>query len=339
MSNEQKVEGLVSAESKHPLLGFVPATFNSFEEWLAGWNGNTYLDRKLGLLHSLTTEGGWWNKPELVSFLLEVADGYCSDCNFIVSSEKEGYCNNGSINAKNRQAIAEKAFGVLCMKFFKGGAEYEIASWWWMLKNESLFQKTLWFLRPQKVFDKRLYNCEHIHSIPLGHHQEVFRIFLRRFARLGWNFRSIRERHWDEEIEGLISGRLVASRPQFIDILHELNDLTWLNGQELDPASLSKLTEMALSEEYDLPSPDVDSPGYRKPINLQEAVLGGSIAAQVVLLYRIRNREQLRINALFEKSRRRQKTQAERLELVELENQRQELAKRKRELQKRTGNS
>lgn len=340
MSTETRKEPIEvsrkNVEVKHPLLEFVPAIFNSFEEWLAKWNTATYLAEKLGLLHSLTIEKSWWNEERLVSFLLGVADGCDDYCNFRVDKESGGYNNTYMIdNAEKRKNIAEKAFSVLCLKFFKDGAGNEKPLWWWMLENETLFRKVLWFLRLDDGYRRRLFNRHLIGTDDSNNHQkEVFRVFVDKFARLGWKFHSMSERHHDEKTDELVRNRLVASRPQFIEILYELGELNWLNGQELDTASLKKLTKLALDQDLNLPRTNVydSSSSYRKPISLEEAVLGGSVAAQIVLLHRIRENEQKRINALYEESKRQQQSKERQLQLNEVEAQRRKLEQKAKKL-------
>ncbi len=315
-------------EAKHPLLDLTPITFHEFKEWLERWEGTTYLAERLGLLHCLTTENGWWKGRELVLLLLEVADGYTRERGFIT---EYGYSGDEQ-NIRNRQDIAEKAFGVLCLKFFKGGIRDEKPSWWWMLEDEVLFQKVLWFLRRDK---NHMRNRDfEISDDSIGHQQRVFRTFLYDFTRLGWKFRSLSERGWDEEADGVVKKRLIAARPQFIEILDELKELNWLNGQELDAASLKKLTELALGKECHLPPTRIlqSSNTYRKPQDLPEAVLGDSVAAQVVLLHRVRGKALRRINELFEASKAQHEKMQQQCELAEIEKERNVLDKRAEEL-------
>jgi len=62
-------------EVGHPLCGFVPTIVDSFEEWVKEWRSTTHLYARLGLVHSLASESWWARNPEMVSFLLGVADG------------------------------------------------------------------------------------------------------------------------------------------------------------------------------------------------------------------------------------------------------------------------
>lgn len=321
-------------EPKHPLMEFVPIVFNSFEEWLAKWNGTNYLAEKLGLLHSLTTKNGWWLESELVSLLLSVADGYANE-SFVVDGSYNLYGGQPA-EAESRKSIANKAFSVLCLKFFRKGKNEE-PLWWWMLEHEVLFQKVLWFLRPRPGGLNCLYNRGSVWDSSSDHQQEIFRNFLRKFSRLGWDFHCPESRrHWDEKAMDLAKQRLVATRPQLIDVLRELGELNWLNGRdmELDAESVKRLTEMALSDSLFLP-PEKVSDGHnslREPKDLEEAVLGGSVAAQIVLLHQIKENKRRCISILYEASVRQREDQQKAAELVDIEKERNELETRARSL-------
>lgn len=322
-------------QAKHPLMEFVPIVFNSFEEWLARWNETNYLAEKLGLLHSLTTKNGWWSKPELVLLLLSVADGY-TDESFSDDRNYDPYRQR--TEAESRKSIAKKAFSVLSLKFFQSERNEE-PLWWWGLEHEVLFQKVLWFLRPRLGGLNRLYNCSCICDSSSDHQQGIFRNFLREFSRLGWNFRCPESRQrWDEKTRASVEQRLVAARPQFIDVLRELGELNWLNGKdlELDAKSVKKLTEMALGDSLFLPLEKISDSfsSLRKPKNLEEAVLGGSIAAQIVLLHQIKEDKRRRISVLYEASVRQRQNQQRVAELDDIEKKRRELDERTKDLAK-----
>ena len=176
-------------KAKHPLMTFVPTAY-SLEEWMAKWKETKKLGDLLGLLHLLTTGEAqwWWKEAELVSLLLDIANGYDGGYDF---HDRQEYDYNNEI-ARNRQKISEKAFGVLCAKFFNGGArDGGHPLWWWILEHDVLFQKVLWFLRPDRknYFDSSFYSDANIR-----HQQEMLREFMREFTRLGWKFSSMSER-------------------------------------------------------------------------------------------------------------------------------------------------
>ncbi|MDD5043156.1 MAG: hypothetical protein PHD51_00605 [Patescibacteria group bacterium] len=318
----------------HPLLKFVPRVWHSFEEWLKRWEQTTYLAEKLGLLHGLLVGEGWpiKDRHQLVLFLLEVADGYNNDSNFYCREEGLYGYGNGEKNSVNRRAIAEKAFDVLCLNFFKGSEKnYGEPLWWWMVSDERLFEKVLWFLAPDRK------NCQYLGRLyRLNHSQEIFKKFLQDFSWLGWEYRQFVQKYSDRWLlppEEETEKRMIATRPQFIEILDTLGELHCLNGQELDPASIKKLTELALGRRCHLPKISVeDNDTYRIPKSLEEAVLGGSVAAVIIVLYRIRQREKRRIDTKLEKSERAYKEQRRREEIVRINNEKKALEERAEEL-------
>ncbi|HRY31301.1 MAG TPA: hypothetical protein P5328_02855 [Candidatus Paceibacterota bacterium] len=334
----QQVITAVEGEAKphrHPLLDVNPINFESFTDWLVQWANAKSLVEMLGLLHGLTTYGHWFEESNVISFLLDLADGHDERDTFEDHREARWIGADRQV-VSDRQKIAQKAFSILCLKFFRNSVrEGGRQPWLWMLGDESLFKKVLWFFRPDRIW--RLRNCNslaHGSDDPAEKHQnEILRCFLEELAHQGWTFRSLGE-YGISDADRQIEQRLVATRPQFIDILKELRKLPWLLKQEeLDPQSLKKLEEMAMSESVSLP---LDCAGtgsnYRKPVNLREAVLGGSVAAQVLLLYKVMEKERQRILARYEKSEAERSERQRLAELAELEKERRELEQRESEL-------
>ena len=333
----QGANGGQIVEETHPLLESSQDVFRSSEEWLTAWDEATFLAERLGLLHSLTTENGWWQNSELVSLLLKIADGYGTEDSFITQSEREfrNLCSYTSA-MKNRQVIAEKAFLVLCLRFFGyDNKKSERPLWWWMLEDEVLFQRVLWFFRQEKLGKAR--NCEILdwESPGTNHQKQIMKKFLRDFAHLGWEAHSFSFAFTaeDEKINKPIWDRLTASRPNFINILYELRELDWLNVQELDIESLKKLAEIAMSNYYSFP-PTIFGRGtsYRKPDSVEEAMFGGSVPAQIVLLYRIREKIRRRLNDQYEESRHQQEIRDRQQKLNDLEKQRRELERQEKNI-------
>ena len=281
--------------ARHPMLEFVPTILNSFEEWFDAWQQAKRLDQKLELLHTLTTDNGWWQQPELIFTLLDTADGFTCSSNF--SNEWEidsGYGRHSSASEK-RQAIAKKAFTVLCTRFFRNGrSDYDEPAWWWMLENEVLFQKVLWFLRKENGRDHLRNRVNFNRDGALEHSEAVFCNFLRRFARLGWAYSWPQDcQRWDSQVNELVKQCISAVKPQLLAILDALGELRWLDNRDLilDNDTVTMLTGIALEESLHLPD------AYRKPATLAEAILGGSVAARVVVLHKIKARERKRVEA------------------------------------------
>ncbi len=327
MSEFEKVE--------HPLANLFPSKFQSFDEWLARWNSTKVLGEKLGLLHCLQVTEYWLDKREQTAFfLLDVADGHRTGKPFHYNWREHDAKNTN----KNREIISRKAFDVLCVKLFTAGKEGYPPLWWWMLSNQESFDKLLWFCRPEADNYDRPYKGEEVR-----HQTEVFGEFLQDFARLGWAYDGSLYQYRHDENPEEIRARLVAARPQFIEILCYLRQLWWLNQPmsgfstdfpELDRACLAKLKGIALGTDLPLPEQDINASSdcIRRPKTLHEAICGGSVAAEILVLHSIRQREQKRIAGLFEASRRRWQ-EAERQQKLRLVAKQQDaLAKRATEL-------
>lgn len=328
MSTEAKVVG-----AHNPLLDIVPGKFESFKNWKERWDATFILAERLGLLYYFTMESGWFYKEqaELVSFLMEIADGHRHTSNFQTSGERFDY--HGEDIAKNRQKIAEKAFAVLCTKFFKAGERYDNEPlWWWMLGNDAVFQKVLWFLRLDDTFGSNQARNHDFYADKLSHPHDVFRRFINEFIELGWEEDSPINRSYGSPDDAALA-RLVVARPLFIELLNNQRNLNWLNRRSLDAASIKKLTEIAMSHELHMPPCEAAQRNtYRKPKTLEEAILGGSAAAQVIILWRIRKEEAGRIEEQYDASYDKVEAAARKRELAEIERRKKDLAAQERQL-------
>ena len=265
---------------KNPLLEWSGASFYDFRSWLKAWHGSPSFAQRLGLLHWFTTKDGWtsWGN-ESVEFFMDIADGYSRANNFSVRGDPpgDGY--------KRRQMLAKKAFSVLCARLFEPDKALSgKPTWGWLLTWEALFKKALWFGRPGQHF--------FLHNLDLtdkeDRNQQTFRNFLADFAKLGWDF------DWggySGEMHEKVQARLVAARPQFVEILQGLGMVEWLHNRELDGPTLAKLKELVFQRENRMSSEDGGA--IRKPINIEEALRAGLGVARVLYLQEARNYEQL----------------------------------------------
>ncbi len=322
MSNVVSTKSVEEAKPVHPLANFMPTSFQSFDDWLARWNSATVTQERLGLLHCMQTIEYWLEKTEQsVFFLLDVANGWETGNPFRCYHR---HYNADDIN-KSREIISRKAFDVLCVKLFASGKQDYPPLWWWMLEKQETFDKLLNFCGPEaRNYYKPFAGGQ------VSHQVEVYGSFLQEFSRLGWTYSRRSNRQGEVANEDEIRARLVAARPQFIDILRYLGQLNWLNRPmgcyggdfpELDKPSISKLREIVFETELLLPPQDFHSPAEhsRKPKNLREAILGASVAAEVLVLNDIRLAERNRIKAAWRKSRRKHENmeRISRLEKIE----------------------
>lgn len=281
----------VTTDSPHILLNSELHLISSPVEWFERWKQSSYVEEKLGLLHSLIDADWWGEAPcygrttwreveaDLVILLLEIADGFFS--NYAFATKKPN-----PISASNYKEIAQKAFAVLCLRVFRGKASGKTGPyWWWLLDNERALKKLLWFFRRKYIpIEGDFYNLQCVKK-PANHFQEIFKKFLEEFAKLGWESGFFLNPTANDRIKGV--------RPQLIEILDALGKLSWLNQQKLDQSSISKLEELAFSPEQSLPTAFHESLAWvmRKPQTLEEAVWIGSEsseAAQVLLIHKAR---------------------------------------------------
>lgn len=305
MSDANVVKELVAqaAEHRNPLLGMKPRFFETAEEWLARWREAKIAWDYLGLLYGLQCEKGrmraWTRNSQIVSILLEIAD-----CNREYSSYLEVKADGNQYECRNfgelRKYIADSAFKVLCLHYLEGPQGACDPLWFWMVEDETLFQKVLWFLRPKGPNMRYIDHHSAILEKSVLHQLGIFRHFASYFAGLGW---SIRCDSWYKnrkpENYTPVQRRLFAARPKFIEILNELGELDFLISEELDDASLAKLKELAFADERRFPSFESRfGEVVRHPVTLEEAVAADSPAAQILLIKSVRTPEMARIREL-----------------------------------------
>ncbi|KKP31748.1 MAG: hypothetical protein A2360_03270 [Candidatus Staskawiczbacteria bacterium RIFOXYB1_FULL_32_11] len=327
MSEEVVRSSVVAEETqqavgkKHPLLEL--ALFNeSCEEAIAHWGDKNTMSHRLGTLQTVLTNK--YVGKESVLFLMELADGWRSSSNFRIFDE-----SFGEERAKNRCKVAEKAFDVLCARFF-GQEKDRDPMWWWMLGDQEVFEKTLWFLRTN---NDRLCRCtlRNFHADSEKPQTRTIGKFLTIFAELGWEYGryDFRGLYQDEVVE-----RLISARPKLVDILSATNSLHWLLRQKkLDRATRQALK--SLTFRYKLYLPRIDGSWgeeYHVPKTLQEALYGGSREAEVLLLYK-----SLQIQRRLFATTRREVVRAERekerqVKLKQLEEQRRQLDEQESQL-------
>lgn len=302
------------SEQVHSLMSLDPVE-ESCEEAIAHWNDSRTMKHRLGTLHTILTADHVGK--ESVPFLMELADGWTCSSNFQVYGK-----TGGEERAKNRQKIAEKAFDVLCARFF-GHKKNDNPMWWWMLGNQEVFDKTLWFLRAN---DNRIGRCtlRNYRGDDEKPQMRTFGKFLADFAELAWehgryDFRGFCQ---DEVVE-----RLKDARPRLVDILAATHNLHWLlKKKTLDRGTRQALKSLVFRYELYLPkADDVLGETHRVPKTLQEALYGGSQAAQVLLLYGLL-RDQCRIFATARREVARTDREQERQARL------RELAERRRQL-------
>lgn len=316
---------------RNPLRRMYPQSFRSFEAWQERFLKAEYFDEMLGLLHGLREEKNDYPLGENTAlFLLEIADGYDRH-NFSNLDGTQRYYGDSDIQ-KRRKLLAQKAFQVLCLAFFKEEREYGYAPKWEnVLYSEALFKKVLWFLRPNLRYSGTNYRFEEKPEHPY----DIFMKFVQEFVKFGWDFNGQVGRYkdrWYGETREASRQRFLDARPQFIEIMETMKMLRWLGAQELDGVCLQKLTSMAMEREYKFP--DCDYGKERKPKNLQEAVWAGSVPAQILLFKESSKAQQAIYDHEAEVRQREREENARKEEVAKILNEQIELAKRVKELEK-----
>ena len=279
------------------------------------------MEAKLGLLHSLTLKGYEWSgSPDTVMFLIDIADGFRNPSRF----EKRFMDDTNDV-----QMVARKAFEVLCECFFRKGTDDCLREgdcfWSDLLGNDRFTEKVVWFFRVS-VFGL-LYNGAGARAFATQNQSEkICRDFLKNFVGLGWKCVGFDD----------ISDKRIALRPFFIRVLYQLGNLYWLFGKELDEDSIRELKTIALPSDgfscYILPRESVYGQSSRPATTIEEAALGGSQAARVLVIYASDEKERARIQKLYDASQEKNEQARKADALAEIAREKQELAEREREI-------
>lgn len=286
-------------KKQHILMEDSLESFKDLSEWRRAWEETKRVEIRQSLLHC-GLEVPYRKDDDFakqVIFYLDVADGYDDDI-----------CAKEEI-----RVLARKAFEVLLRNVFKmpDRPRYslpEVPLWTrWMVMFPEVLEKFFWFFRSETAFGGiRLCNTKGTKE----HHRFLIDSFLMNLVSFCWNQKlidSAEELGVDEEKKKLLR----SYRPQCVDILCCLGKLqgVFLNrggyssdrGWELDENSLSRLKELALSNERHNPH----GSGFwnRQVASLEEAVYMGSPAAQTLVLYEIQKEVDERLKEAAELER------------------------------------
>lgn len=279
----------------HPLQEIQVAHIETWEEWKRLWGATRHAEMLHGLLHvGFDISGNQGDAAERVCTYLGLADGHAlvADSAFWRPNETQerGMERRTILGADLRRALAQKAFQMLCQKFFRNTYVEDrgrIPSWARLATHPEVLRKLVWFFR----LDDRwgIPNLQ-APAIPV-HHLGLARTFVRDLAVFAWECET---RGW---YQGEISDEMIevfrTARPDMLSLLFGLRQLEILlsldRRYELNQGCMERLGELAMSYELYLPSVGSSGQEFRKPDTLEEACLGDSKAAQVLLVLRARH--------------------------------------------------
>ncbi len=216
---------------------------------------------------------------ERIIYYLEMAYGYDSLSLFSSIGERrdENFRNifGRCTSEEAKKKIAQKAWAMLCQRFFKNTEKSETSnpSWWWLVRNDSqILDKILWFFSEKDNIPRRNRTDEHNNRIALD--------FLYTLAKYAWSRHSGRHHYGEKPLP-----HFVKNRPKFIRILSHLGKLYFLvdNWEMVTKSDLIALKELALYE-------DGKKGGKKKYKTISEAAIGSfweakrSVAQVLIIL-------------------------------------------------------
>lgn len=275
-------------KGNHPLMKWRPECIGSVRQWLEEWNQATLAERMRELLFvgfnvsSRSTE----EQVNRLKHYLAVAEDHTGNA-WIFSvapiDDHEYHCNTVFGRKKMhelRPIIAQKAFEMLCLKFFKNESqsEHDRPSWIFLMSREEVLKSILYFFRLESRNSRSFVNLSHSMHWKNDHRTQIAVDFLCEFISSAW---PVDESHarvsewWDSNSLDMFRNYY----PNFVDILHGLGRLRLLLERyaNVDKTSLARLKELALAG------------GEYKTI--EEAIFNGSQAATVFHLLEVIKKE------------------------------------------------
>ncbi len=325
--------------AKHPLFMLKHSNVRTFEEWRNLWLKNSDIDVRIGLIHKLGTSDDYFynDGKKVVLFLLDVADGYNHQSTL---TNPDGAASSAGVwDARNLMKIATKAFSVLCARVFSRAGEIFPNSYSttleWIIEDKDLLEKIVWFFRINgdkyctiHNYDpgaESRYDNANKQGMKSKLEQGSVRGFLTKLVLLGgWKS--------EHDSDQQFSERLFSLRPYLIEVMNHLGLLHMLTHRQLDGMSRKKLKEMAMRQTLLLPRATNGDGRYRAPKTIEEAVLGGSKAAQVLAIQRVSAPERLRLARSYRKSLQEVEAKKKERQLEEIARTEQLLAAQKKQL-------
>jgi len=343
-----KVEKAGLETSKHPLLDLEIVPISDWSEWLECWREAKNLQITESLLHvGYTIPLGYsglddrtYTRVDREVFYFSIADGW-SDPSFFFrapcDSHREyivGHDSSGNVIRENcaiiRRRIANKAFSMLCLNFFKGielrggGRHHEEFNDHWenLIMSEKFFPILQNFFRIEKGSSSGTIT---IRNLPQRgqkpHHEEFVFNFLLNLVRFIWGWkdpgvttwRSKEEQEEEKKKFEPMRLRIDSAKPWLVEILHQMGELNMLREWmlEWDKPTLAKLKEIALRKKFRDPISD-----GRQVETIEEACYLGSKAGWLIKQHELMKSEQKRLDSISKAQRKREEADRDIAELT-----------------------
>ena len=316
---------------KHPLLTREIRPIKDWTEWLERWQAAVSLEEMMGLLHCGFDINFRYSKgvhdpvpysnDDRTSFYFQIADGWAWHYGMLrLETDPEetfpwGFNSSGFVKklslSEMRQVVAEKAFAMLCLNFFRSDgrattrSDHFMNSWEKNVANELLFPVILNFFHAE-VDKWGVTSIPNLGSIggEVSHNKQLAINFLIDFTLFLWEWRSRKVDMYSSEEDRLrkekqnarLTTQVAEGKLLMIEVfaaMKKLDHFEVMWGLKLDEACLAKLLEIALRAK-------INHGEFEKSTRvktLDEACYAGSHAAWFLKRYEIRKAVQLNLDA------------------------------------------
>lgn len=305
----------------HPLRSRKLTLIGEWKDWRALWEAEPHAERLVELLHIgfRVPCRGCEDAEQRYLLYLSLADGHTEPIGSweerradTMSHTTFGHYQNWT---KIRQQIAQKAFKELCRSLFENTERPEAPPSWLhpLIRFSRVFDAVLTFFLPVDTFEPTLRNLPRERK---GHDYETAAAFLRELSILAWKPGTLDDYGCNADQRKNFQER----RPQFVRILAGLNELGCFmirrnfiadRELELDERDCEMLGRIALGTEVHLPTEPDWTEKRRLPQTLEEAAVGGSRAAQLLLITRVADQQRKRFAKLRELASKRTRAEEE----------------------------
>lgn len=238
---------MTTENDTHPLIQKEFRGIRDWKTWKTLWDQAEYDEQLLTLLHvafDVQAYGAEW--AERIRFLLRVANGHSGATQAWHDPRPTANRLEWDERARRveaRRPIAEKAFQVLCDRYFKRRSDDTARDGVSPLSDMTpdLHETLLWFFNDH---DRHAYSRNLPHQDDKRHYAKAARDYLRAFVRGAWPLgRSRGERTAETE------AALPALRVRYVALLHDLGELHFLyEDDRLEEVAAEALRRFALHD-------------------------------------------------------------------------------------------